>query len=108
MPGATVAPADVTNGTSYSGRIVGVTDRHVMQHIDGTTQFVLHDRNSPLTPPSLRGVNEATDLSVTTAYNFGPDGKFAQPQQVQAQAQVQTQGPQDPGQQDGHKFVSKL
>ena len=108
MPGATVAPADVTNGTSYSGRIVGVTDRHVMQHIDGTTQFVLHDRNSPLTPPSLRGVNEATDLSVTTAYNFGPDGKFAQPQQVQAQAQVQTQGPLDPGQLDGHKFVSKL
>lgn len=81
MEGATVAPADVTNGTTYTGRIVGVTDKHVLQHIDGSHQFVLHDRASPLTPPSLQGVNGPSEHAVTTAYNFGVDGKFQQPQQ---------------------------
>lgn len=81
MPGATVAPADVTNGATYTGRIVGVTDKHVLQHIDGGSQFVLHDRASPLTPPSLQGVQGPSEQSVTTAYNFGVDGKFQQPQQ---------------------------
>ena len=80
MEGATVAPADVTNGTTYTGRIVGVTDKHVLQHIDGSHQFVLHDRASPLTPPSLQGVNGPSEHAVTTAYNFGVDGKFQQPQ----------------------------
>ena len=43
-------------------------------------QFVLHDRASPLTPPSLQGVNGPSEHAVTTAYNFGVDGKFQQPQ----------------------------
>ncbi len=77
VPGATVAPADVTNGATYTGRVVGATDQHVLQHIDGTKQFVLHDRT--LAPPGLAAVKDRTEESITTAYNFGADGKHAKP-----------------------------
>lgn len=85
VSGATVAHADVTNGTSYTGRVVGVTDKHVLQHIDGTKQFVLHDR--ALASPALAAIKGPTEESITAAYNFGPDGKHAKPTPVVDQDQ---------------------
>jgi predicted ABC-type ATPase len=79
VDGATVAHADVTNGTSYTGRVIGVTEQHVLQHIDGGKQFVLHDR--ALASPALAAIKGPTEESITTAYNFGPDGKHAKPTQ---------------------------
>lgn len=72
-----MARADIQNGSETAGRVVEVTDRHVLQFDRENNRYVAHDRTL-LTPGVIANLQEAqvSGKDVTIAYNYGPDSKL--------------------------------
>ena len=71
---AVLVDADASNGRTYEGPLLAVTDHHALQQVR-TARFVIHDR-SLLIPQEL--TLEKTSSSIRYAYE---KGKLAQPSQ---------------------------
>lgn len=69
--GEPVQEAHIGNGNAYRGLILGVTEHHALQRLDGNN-LVLHDR--ALCPA---GQHPKVGQSLFISYQFGPDGKHA-------------------------------
>lgn len=93
-PDASVSTADIQDGRTTSGRIVGIDGVHVLQHSRADGNFVAHDR-ALLSPGMLPALEKARDegRDVSVAYQYDGGGKIKD--------QTQTLHAQQPGQAPG-------
>lgn len=70
--------AGIQQGSETIGRVVDITQRHVLQYDYEDQRFVLHDR-SLLTPGAMPKLQEAmqSGTEVNLTYQYGPDSKLA-------------------------------
>lgn len=69
--------ASIQQGSENIGRVVDITQRHVLQYDYEDQRFVLHDR-SLLTPGAIPKLQEAmqSGTEVNLTYQYGPDSKL--------------------------------